>query len=114
MKVQAMISLLALLFVMNAGAQEVTQQAATQQVFIYSPNERAGLHIAQQTAKGWQDNSALRTTAHGARRNVCIILRSVAPRTAHGDSYSRSMTAVRCSLLPIRRTSSPGALRTIL
>ena len=65
MKVQAMISLLALLFVMNAGAQEVTQQAATQQVFIYSPNERAGLHIAQQTANGWQEIGQLCASDYG-------------------------------------------------
>ena len=60
-----MISLLALLFVMNAGAQEVTQQAATQQVFIYSPNERAGLHIAQQTANGWQEIGQLCASDYG-------------------------------------------------
>ena len=31
------------------------QQAAMPQVLIYCPGEREGLHIAQQTAEGWQD-----------------------------------------------------------
>ena len=41
------------------------QQAAMPQVLIYCPGEREGLHIAQQTAEGWQDLGQLCSSDYG-------------------------------------------------
>ena len=46
---------------MSAAAQE----AANPQVFIYSPNERAGLHIAVQEAAGWREIGQLCSSDYG-------------------------------------------------
>ena len=46
---------------MMAAAQET----ANPQVFIYSPNERAGLHVAVQEAAGWQDLGQLCSSDYG-------------------------------------------------
>ena len=35
------------------------------QIFIYCPNERAGLHIAQQTEAGWQEIGQLCSSDYG-------------------------------------------------
>ena len=41
------------------------QEAAVPQVFIYCPGEKDGLHIAQQTATGWQDLGQLCSSDYG-------------------------------------------------
>ena len=43
---------IALLLMMAASE---SQAQDSKQVFIYCPNERAGLHIAQQMGEGWQE-----------------------------------------------------------
>ena len=45
------------------GSSVLAQE--TKQVFIYSPDERAGLHIAQQTADGWQELGQLCASDYG-------------------------------------------------
>ena len=42
-------TLMATFLTVSVNAQD------TKQVFIYSPGEREGLHIAQETADGWQE-----------------------------------------------------------
>ena len=41
------------------------QTSDTKQIFIYAPNERAGLHIAQQTDNGWQEIGQLCSSDYG-------------------------------------------------
>ena len=55
-----------LLTILTATAITATaQQAAMPQVLIYCPGEREGLHIAQQTAEGWQDLGQLCSSDYG-------------------------------------------------
>ena len=66
------------------------QTADTHKVFIYSPGQTSGLHLALLQAEGWtRGSSARRTTARGAPRNGCTTRRSAAPRTARGGWCSR-------------------------
>ena len=41
------------------------QEVANPRVFIYSPNEKAGLHIAQQTVNGWKEMGQLCSSDYG-------------------------------------------------
>ena len=52
-------TLMATFFTVSVNAQD------TKQVFIYSPGERDGLHIAQETADGWQEIGQLCTSDYG-------------------------------------------------
>ena len=52
-------TLMATFFTVSVNAQD------TKQVFIYSPGEREGLHIAQETADGWQEIGQLCTSDYG-------------------------------------------------
>jgi len=61
MKTKALLLTLLTTAVLSVNAQE----ASNPRVFIYSPNERAGLHIAQQTDNGWQEIGQLCSSDYG-------------------------------------------------
>ena len=61
MKTKALLLTLLTTAVLSVNAQE----AMNPRVFIYSPNERAGLHIAQQTDNGWQEIGQLCSSDYG-------------------------------------------------
>jgi len=48
-----------------AAFTSLSVYAQNSQVFIYCPGERAGLHIAQQTAEGWQEIGQLCSSDYG-------------------------------------------------
>ena len=54
---------IALLLMMAASE---SQAQDSKQVFIYCPNERAGLHIAQQMGEGWQELGQLCSSDYGS------------------------------------------------
>ncbi len=51
------------LLLMMAATKSLAQDQ--KQIFIYSPNEKAGLHIAQQTETGWQEIGQLCSSDYG-------------------------------------------------
>ena len=55
--------LLTILITVSVGA--AAQEAANPQVFIYSPNERAGLHIAVLESAGWREIGQLCSSDYG-------------------------------------------------
>ena len=61
MKTKAILLTVWAAFSLSAAAQETTNN----QVFIYSPDERAGLHIAQLTDGGWQEMGQLCASDYG-------------------------------------------------
>ncbi len=58
--------LLSFLLTLTATIALKAQTADTKQVFIYCPGERAGLHIAQETADGWQEIGQLCSSDYGS------------------------------------------------
>ena len=53
----------AMLLLVMAATKSLAQDS--KQVFIYNPDERGGLRIAQQTADGWQEIGQLCSTVPG-------------------------------------------------
>ena len=68
-----------------AMATAIQTMAQKDSIFIYSPNERQGLHAAVLDSTGWQHLGQLCSSDYG----TCVILGYAVPRTAHGASCFR-------------------------